>query len=104
MASPVLPETALYQPMPKQETDPEREAVKTSKRARLRHLQKIAPDPTILAREKLLCGLCNEFIPPGENFAIYFDHRMLLATVNCMQCRAEDPRRDWLFLIVKETV
>jgi hypothetical protein len=67
------------------------------------YLRKIAPDPTVPARSKIMCGLCNEFIPPGEAFTIYFDHRMMLALVNCLSCRAEDPRRDWMYLTVKET-
>jgi hypothetical protein len=49
-----------------------------------------------------MCGLCNEMIPAGDSFAIFFDPRMLLAFVNCHACRAEAPYDNWRYLTVQE--
>jgi predicted RNA-binding Zn-ribbon protein involved in translation (DUF1610 family) len=93
---------ALAPPQPMTEVDPEREAVRASKRARMRALIKDYTDPKIPARDKIMCVSCNERIGPGERFTVHFEPRMMLALIHCMRCDAEEPKHQWKRVIVKE--
>jgi hypothetical protein len=93
---------ALAPPEPLNEVDPEREAIRASKRARMRALVKDYTDPNVPANRKIMCVTCNKRIGPGESFTVHFEPRMMLALIHCMACDAEEPKHQWKRVIVKE--